>query len=441
VTLADLRGMVLITPNPATLCLTLKSREALRAAHVRVRVETEQSLGALRTVVEELLATSGDVDARVEIDVAGQPGLPLKVQRFRWPELRASFGRVRAGYPTGGAQAVARMLDDPRHEYALTPDAAAQGTTWTFPPQLRGTCLAYLRDGPDVVSRPTRVSAVEPSPPCGPESIKAAVRLVDHAERQAALVAVFERMATNGEGSQHDRRWVAATVSGLNGLPATTLDALKELAKAPEALAHLLVFADSEGERSAIFGLEHQLPFLWLALPVNAWRHAFRSRYERVMAALAVALPDADLPTFALSDLRQQGEAILAREPGLEAAFSLAGLPGTSHQQAAAGAAVPLAALAGAHIRASDDRDEFASGDADRFRTRLAANGLAIPPELQRFDLPSHGGLLAPCMLAASAAVRLRLDAEDLLALRRWLRDDPDYVSRAYGLILPRYFR
>jgi hypothetical protein len=436
VALAELRGMALVTPRPAVLCFTLRSRDAPRSANIRVAVESEQPLGPLRSIVEELLATSRDIDARVEIEVAGQPGLPLKVERFRWPEMKAHLGYVHAPKAPAHAQAVARMMDDPKREYALSPHPEPPAAGWILPGTLAGTCLVYLREGADVVSRPGLVSAIAPAPPCEPGSIRAAVRTGDQDERQAALAGALTRMASNSESASRDRAWLIGAILGLNGLPATTLDALKELARCPDALAHLLTFVDGEDERSAIHNLERQLPFLWLAQPVAAWRNALAHRHESVMAALVAALPGADHASLAMHDLRQRADAIMALEPGLETVLSKAGLPIRAPQEL-----LPLDVLASAHIRASDDRDRYAAGDTERFGSRLSVSGLPIPDELRRFDLPSHGGLLAPCLLAASAASRLRLNPEDLLAVRRWLRDDPDYVSRAFGVILPRYLR
>jgi hypothetical protein len=433
--------MRLVTPTPATLCLTLKSRDSLRSAHIRVRVETEQSLGSLRTVVEELLASSTDVDARVELEVAGQPGLPIRVERFRWPELTAAFGQVSAPHAVDGSQAVARMIDEPRLEYALKPISTAEARSWRFPPELRGTCLAYLRSGADVVSRPVLVSAVQPAAPCASDSIRAAVRLVDQAQRQAALAAVFERMASDARGDRDDRIWIVETICSLRGLPATTFDALKELARNHRTLAHLLVSAGSEEEQAAIFDLEHHLPFLWLALPVQAWRAALSRRYEDVTAALAAALPNAHHVPLAINDLRQRCDALVALEPALEGVLPLAGVPAGGERLDRDARSVLLRIVARDHINRTEDHEVSAAEDARRFADRLSAASLRPPEELLEFHWASHGGLLAPCLLAASAADRLRLDADDLPALRRWLRDDPDYVSRAYGLVLPHYLR
>jgi hypothetical protein len=168
-----------------------------------------------------------------------------------------------------------RMIDDPRHEYALQPIPAVQGQAWSLPRQAKGPCLVYLRVGGDVVSRPTIVIAAEPPPPCNVSSLRGAARLDDTVERRKKIAEALERMTSDeSESAQSERAWLTAIICGLNGLPATALDTFKGLAKVPPALTHLLVSATRAEERSAIFALERELPFLWLALPVRAWARA-----------------------------------------------------------------------------------------------------------------------------------------------------------------------
>jgi len=440
--LADLRGMTLVTPSPAILCLSLKCRDAPRSAHIRIPVESEQPLGTVRSTVDELLAITNDLDALVEIEIAGQPGLPQRVQRFRWPELiLTSDDQLRASDLPNGSQAVLRMIDDPRHEYVLQPSpGVSSGRSWSLPEPAKGRCLAYLRVGDDVVSRPIIVVAAEPPSPCNFGSLREAARLEDTAERRNEIAKALGRMASEEtDVTQGEKAWLTAIICGLHGLPATALDTLKELAKSSQALAHLLVSATSAEERSAIFALERELPFLWLAFPVPAWSRAFYVRLERVRAALVAALPDGNHSQLALDDLIRCGDAILALEPSLDIPFEIGGVP--RNRAALADAVITLGELAGAHIRRSSDRDAAPPEDASRLAARLTDHGLEIPQELRRFDILSHGGLLSPWLLAASAASRIRLIPEDLLVLRRALREDPDYVTQAYALILPQYLK
>jgi len=437
--LADLRGMTLVAPSPVILGLSLKSYDAPRSAHIRIPVETEQPLGALRSTVDELLAITNDLDALVELEIAGQSGLPQRVKRFRWPDLIVTKGgELRAADQPIGSQAVVRMLDEPRHEYALQYIPATQGHSWVLPETVNGPCLVYLRAGSDVVSRPTIAIATKPPPPCDVSSLRGAARLSNAVERKKEIAEALKRMTSDiSEGAQSERAWLTAIICGLNGLPATTLDTLKELARAPMALAHLLVSAASAEERSAIFSLERELPFLWLALPIRAWARAFFLRLETVSAALVAALPEGDHSKLALDDLIRCGDAILALEPALDTAFAMGSVP--RNRATLADNPLTLEEVAGAHIRRSLDRDAALTENAMQSAARLTGHGLAIPGELQRFDLLSHGDLLSPCLLAASAAGRLRLKQEDLLVLRRALREDPDYISQAYALILPQY--
>jgi hypothetical protein len=82
-----------------------------RSAYIRIPVESEQPLGTLRSTVDELLAITNDLDALVELEIAGQPGLPQRVKRFRWPELIVTkAGELRTPDQPNGSQAV--VADD-----------------------------------------------------------------------------------------------------------------------------------------------------------------------------------------------------------------------------------------------------------------------------------------------------------------------------------------
>ena len=437
---ADLRGMTFVAPSPTDLCVSLKARNAPKSAHLRVRVDGEQPLGPLRSVVDEFLALTDDLDAVVELEPAGQPGLPLRCRRFSAPELAGGAGFARTASNIKDEQAVARMVGDPMREYLLPRIPAASGSSFGFPDALKGVCLAYLRRGPDVVSRPVVLSTVHDAAPAAPGSFRAAAQIQDASARRAAIRAALDHLATSGDDrSARERAWLTETICGLNGLPASALDCLRELASAPAALATLLMFAPTADARGPVFALEQQLPFLWLGLPVEAWAVASRAKFEAVVTALEVALPGANVHGLALDDSRAAWEAIANLEPALRTALVCAGAPARPDVSATAHAT--LLDLASAHVKRSAERDLASARDAERHWRRLHECDLTIPAELERFDLRSHGALLAPCLVAASAAGRLQLRADDLVAVRRAMRDDPDYLARAYSLILPIYFR
>ena len=76
----------------------------------------------------------------------------------------------------------------------------------------------------------------------------------------------------------------------MNGLPASAFDALKLLPFNAETLIQLLLSARDAGERGMIWGLQNELPFLWLALPLRAWRSAMESELHALASALESAL-------------------------------------------------------------------------------------------------------------------------------------------------------
>lgn len=286
----------------------------------------------------------------------------------------------------------------------------------------------YLRDSVDVLSRLLRVE-VPGTPQAHSGRLLSALVVPDFEERQAAIGDALTRIGcTTGRG---DLDWLRVTATTLHGLPASVFDALKLLPSHPEALIHLLLSARDAGERGAIWALQNELPFLWLAQPLRVWWAAVCGQGTLLAKALEPVLGEKGSQKEALTWLMRVAGDLVALEPALASVFMMAGLPipGTDRTPS-------LRDLVSQYIRGQDQHGDEPPND---LRTRLAASRLKLPPEIESAAHSCFAGLFAPVFLAAAARGKLVLDRELSLIIRRALREDPVYVSGAWPHLIRFY--
>jgi hypothetical protein len=399
-----------------------------RSGGLKIVVDGELPLGILRNAIDETLATEPGQDALVELEFIGDTRRPIRISRYRHDQLALDLGMVRWMAPPDqvGASPVARMILDPRHEHALEPEA---DSLWRIPERCKGLCLVYLRDGVDVVSRP--VPVLRPSSPAVyAGDLVSALLIADYDERQREIADALFRVG-RGESTNGDLTWLLDATTNLNGLPASAFDALTLLPTKPEALIRLLVSARDAGERGAIWSLQTELPFLWLALPISAWKIALQVDYAAVAGALEAVFGKEKAASEALARLASLRSELIALEPALEATFGLVGLPNTNATALPSLKDLTSGYIAGQYHRGGEALNDLAA--------RLASLGLKLPIEIETKSHTDFAGLFAPVLLAASAQEKLVLDRDLALCARRALREDPLYVSAAWCHLLKFY--
>lgn len=418
-----LRGAVAVAPVRSALRVVARGA---RTGGMQFAVDGELALGALRGVIDETLASLPGQDDLVELEFVGDWRSPIRVSRYRHDPLRVDGDLVRrpASASADRPAPVARMICEPRREHALEP---VDAVSWRIPERCTGPCLVYLRDGADVVSRPA--PALRPGPRGGEGALTAALAIEDYLERQAAIEAALAGVA-RGASDPADLDWLRDAAAHLNGLPASAFDALRLAAARPGALVHLLLAARDAEERSAVWSLQNELPFLWLALPLRAWLWGVERRAALLEQALQ-ALGAETARRIAVDEVRRAQADIAGLEPALDAVFVFAGLPSLADSEAPS-----LAGLTDAYVRNRQGREDEAPND---LAARLAAGGLPLPPEIAAKSHEQFAGLVAPVLLAASASGRFTLDAELALIARRALREDPAYVSAAWRRLVPTF--
>lgn len=425
VDIGTLRGAVAVSPRNTILHLGARGS---KSGSIKTIVDGELPLGTLRGAIDETLATLPTQDDVVEIDFIGDTRPPIRISRYRHAQLVRDAATVRWVAPStrNGAAPVARMVLDPRHEHALKPQ---EDGIWRLPERCKGACLVYLRDGVDVVSRPLPV--LQPGAPNAYAGILAsALTMPEYEERQHAVIDALARLG-RGDAGADDLKWLRDAATNLNGLPASAFDGLKLLPSSAETSITLLLSARDAGERSIIWALQNELPFLWLALPLRAWWSAMDRQCTALTGALEAALGKEKAMTEAVAWLRGLCGDLAALEPALETIFTMAGLPITET------ADIPsLRDLTSGYIRDQHQRGGDAPNDLG---ARLALVGLKLPPEIETKSHTDFAGLFAPVLFAASAREKLALDREQALIARRTLREDPTYVSGAWAHLLKFY--
>jgi hypothetical protein len=420
-----LRGAVAISPSRTVIHLAAKGS---KSGGIKTVVVGELPLGVLRSAIDETLASLPGQDAQMELEFVGDSQRPIRISRYRQDQL-VRDGSILRWFPpsdSSGVAPVARMILDPRHEHAL--ELAEKGL-WRLPDRCKGPCLVYLRDGVDVVSRPAPVA--QPDLPNAYAGVLiSALEMPNYEERQRAVLKALARLG-QGEAGPDDLRWLRDAATHLNGLPASAFDALKLLPSSPETLVHLLLSARDAGERSAVWALQNELPFLWLALPVRAWGASIYRDCTAFAKALEGAFGKEKANREAMTWLRGVRDELIALEPGLEAIFGMAGL-----RPAQATDTPSLRDLTSGYIRGQYER----GGDMpNELAARLTSVGLALPPEIESKSHSDFAGLFAPILLAGSAREKLKLDHEMALIARRTLRENPVYVSAAWSHLVKFY--
>jgi hypothetical protein len=260
-----------------------------------------------------------------------------------------------------------------------------------------------------------------------------ALSIPEYEKRQHEIAEALFRIG-NGEEGSGDLNWLLDLAVNLNGLPASAFDALKLLPSKPSAFIRVLLSARDAGERVGIWSLQSELPFLWLGLPLLAWRTALQTDYTAFIGALEKFLGADKAAIEALARATRLRSELIELEPALETTFVLLGMP---VQQPTI--LPPLRELVSAYVARQDGRGGEAPNDLGE---RLVSAGLKLPPEIEAMSHTYFAGLFAPVVLAASAQEKLQMDRDLALLARRTLREDPIYVSaswshlvRFYGLL------
>lgn len=418
-----LRGALAASPHATA--LTLSTRNA-RSSCLQFRFSGEFPLAALKPVVEELMAPMADQDAMLELEFIGDSRKPIRLKQYRYP--RPAFVRGAVVFGTEFTETpVVKMILKPDHEHLLpkTSDGNCLIPDWC-----EGPCLVYLRDGPDVVARPLLV--ILPVRGQNNSPLISALAETNVPLRMAKIETVLTSFE-DGKLSAPDVRFLHTLVCGLNGLPATVFDILKEIARRPRALIRLLTSTGNDVERQAVWSLQEKLPFIWLTLPTEDWRAVLASEFDSLLVALA-SIAESTRNELIVGHFRNLREKLVSLEPALDLRFDQLGVGSVTFPSL-------HRALEGyvKDQRMYDDDSPHKSSQRNLVLEHLMEAAIKLPAEFDRFSVEDFEGMAVPAALAAVAAGRLTLTSQCELVLRRTLREHGRYISSAYPHLLRFY--
>jgi len=313
------------------------------------------------------------------------------------------------------AVAVARSLLRPDEETALVQIGPGR---FKLPAEPDGPYLVYCRKGDAVLTRPCLIDApLDGVSHPAPTPLQLISIISDEEERRQKVQEELSSMADepgSGAAISHLIRLVAT----LKGLSPRALDLTRQLPSSPKLLCRLLLAASSERLES-ILTLERDLPFLWMALPLDAWKEAARAELDRAVLELSTVFDRDQAERQAAVQMQKRFAALVERTQWFAGISCSLGI--------GKGASPDLGAIAQDYLRLRHDQQD----DLPRSLSAHAA-GLGLPPGLQGFDHDYFPMLLVPLCLAGVACGKLEMTPEIATGLRNALDFDRNYIAAAY---------
>ncbi|CCF21880.1 protein of unknown function [Pseudorhizobium banfieldiae] len=418
--LAELRGSLLLTSRPVLIDLDLRGAGANRALISR-RIEGETPMVRFGDLAQSLLGLSAERGPSVcLLDDSHRT-----ICSIRRPQEQPSIlhDQIEFARPLAeGELTVVRSLQCPDEEHVL-------GDQDQLIPRLLdkvpGPLLLYRRKGDAVTTRPTVISGAQDAvPEEALDAIARAAVIQDEALRRRAYHALLSGAANNpAAGSTISR--ILRTIHSLRGLSPRALDITRELPHFPNLLCRLLLAANSERVES-IVALERDLPFLWMALNVNSWRDAALAEWERAKEDFAQFYDAKDAQSQASALMKERIDFLVERTQwfaGIRAALGFSSELRSDLRQ-----------LAQEHVRLQVDQ-------SDPIATALIneAEKAGLPADIATLNYHHYATLVAPVVLAAVASGRIEWSPAVAAGLRNALDIDHNYISAAFPHCLQRF--
>ncbi|RWL85667.1 MAG: hypothetical protein EOR67_21600 [Mesorhizobium sp.] len=409
---ANLRGAVLLTDRPVTIDLDLRGAGSARALIAR-RVEGETPMVKFGALAESLLGLSAERGPSVMI--RDDRSRPLCTIRRSQTVPSVNDGKVLYANLDADAYAMARALLRPETELPLVQDGPG---LFQLPAEPDGPYLVYCRRGDAVVTRPCLIDApVNVASFSNPTRLQANSLISKEEERRRAIQEEFSGIA-NRTASGAELSYLIRIVGSLKGLSPRALDLMRELPSCPKLLCRLLLAASPE-RLEAILTLERDLPFLWMALPVDAWKEAAGAEWDRAAQELSTVFDSVQASQQATGQMQKRFETLAERTvwfAGVSRSIGIGRIP-----------AQDLRSVAQDYLRLRHDQED----DLPRSLAEHAVR-LGVPPGLQGFDYNHFPMLLVPLCLAGIACEKLEMTPDVAAGLRNALDFDSTYIATAY---------
>jgi len=475
----DLLGQVrarATSPDPSE-CFTLHARIVTASAMRQTRSVTvssmpivqipragdaagawELTLDAIRDHIRDLLCSSDDLDARVELRIVAlgatlRPEPVLEVRRYEAkPELRRVSGitEIRlddATVKTLSPLALERLTFELRAVTA--PDqvgialtrADDGGPRWLAPEPVLAAHPSWMligRVGERVRLRPTLI----PGGPRATAGRLAAVLLDSHsARRRAGLGALLDEIVSDWERPEWDE--LDRFLKTLRSLPATTYDLVNVLGRTPGACAAALFRCTGSAEAldRVWDGLE-ELPFLWERLPLETWISAAKGldRWATVLAERS-DLPRASVVQLLLQPFLEHGPTVSPLLGAVRGVFArvMSGCPPAPDDMIVfcqqSGGVAALRGILDGRVQELVNRhaDELwpAGLQILDVRGREIECGVSFGTQ---FDEEFQGVIRAPFLAGWASGSDIELHHDSLLSLRRARTFDRSWFELAHAM-------
>ncbi|HEY3798533.1 MAG TPA: STY4851/ECs_5259 family protein [Caulobacteraceae bacterium] len=437
VMLEDLHGAVAYSEGHERLYLS-----GPQQGRSRLSFHDETPLWALSEEITRLLSGGSELDDKVVIEFGWGDGPRLTVGRYDITLGPVVDGLVSVKEDHSGATAsTGRRLEwfsilEPGFRLIAEGDGPAQ-----LPPDCLGPGVAVLRDGDRVVGRPTLAVGAAVQPESDWPALKAASTIANHTQRAEAIARAIAGLGEASPEAAVDRDHLRELIGNLGGLPPSSMDALKQLAAAPVALAALIATTTDEATLQAIWALERDLPFLWCMIPIATWLRAFDLQALTLTRLLKnQGLSDDSVGTIVNGSLADTAASLADLDPNLKTVLVYTGLvQGSATPHSLSQCANDRVARTADLIDDNDPRMRFpavAGPPASCFR----AADCEVRDHLPEFKfLPIHWeGVDAACAAALSAAGDGQLTLRQTLRVRQARAEEPISFTDAFAATLSR---
>ncbi|MER9458283.1 STY4851/ECs_5259 family protein [Mesorhizobium sp. M0387] len=431
-----LKGLRILATREVSLCMELRANDAPRLTIAR-RISGEIPLSAFTDAITQLLGSSESLDARVGLCTIGGTA---DIAEVRWyaedidpfasaqPNssslLATTHGLELHGIAVAHPAAGAVSLVGPESQASMRAELSRMLPS--------GPWLIYGRRRQGAKIRPRILPATARAPREEETLLERAIGVDGYAARETAFIQAYARP---DQISPRDRRTIfdLLTLARREGLPISSIDALKALGRSPGFAVLLLASCDSLDERAGLLDLQRDLPFLWSSTIVGDWLLAFSIRIDHARARLTEVGIDSSIVYRSL--ISALGD-IVGLRPELaghaKAVFLMQIAPEMARENKAVdGASVHFMQIGSGGPRREIDRLIGRHDDAD-----LPPQGLLGPRSRAAQQLrwgpydPSFAEVIAaPFVVADHASGRTTLDQGELRRCRdAWLYD-PEYFE------------
>ncbi|MAF27735.1 MAG: hypothetical protein CL820_10855 [Croceicoccus sp.] len=415
-TLADLPDVLAVDGGGMELVAELNEPGKPHLAELSWEFEREFPLASVRKELAGLLMPSG-IEAWISLSMNGGQHF-WEVRPFELNiEWRSDQLTTDRGVVDESAHLYGRPMADPCREvdfgsYNLLSDSNHRPVS--FPADVGGPWLIYLRSGARVLTRPRCLTLVGPPAEAGTDLGKA-MAVNDYRTMVAQVEAWLADADSNG-GSEAVQE-LNALVCALEGLPPATFKVLELLPQYPDVLTRMAMNARPD-QREAIMGLSRDLPFAWCLLPRKSWEGASREIFDRITGLLA-GHPDLMMER-AIEAVKLTQRSLVQHEPLLAQIFE-------------SDATDNIADVSQRFLNRSSHRIRGAY--YGRYRRKLA-DQLPAYFITQGFNQQFIDTLDAPCAAALAATGCWAPDAAAVRHIKTVAHNFPNYFAEAFAVWL-----